>query len=178
MTRSTRRRLVPAVATVALVVVPVASAQADATATLTATATAGTLTVTGAGVATGDVSPGVWSSLSGATVMTVSDLRGSTAGWHVTAQYSAPVAGLALGGANIKVSTGNPTGDALSNLRTYSGVTLGSAATVLSTYGAGSTPLSGAGISTADASFQVLTPTTAQLGDVYGGTVTFTVISG
>lgn len=178
MARSTRR-LAAAVATVALVVVPVATAQADATAVLTATAVAGTLTVTGAGTATGNVTPGVWSSLSGATVMTVADLRGTTAGWHVTAQYSPPVSGLALGGANIKVTTSSPTGDALANLRTYSGVTLDSAATVLSTYGAtGSTPLSGAGISAADASFQVLTPSTAQLGDVYGGTVTFTVTSG
>lgn len=178
MNRTTRRRLAASVATAALVLVPVASAQADASSVLTATAVAGTLTVTGAGTATGNVTPGLWSALTGATLLTVADLRGTTAGWHVTAQYQAPTVGLALGGANIKVSTGNPTGDALSNLAVVSGVTLATPATVLSTYGTGTTALSGAGVSTADASFEVLTPSTAQLGDVYGGTVVFTVTSG
>ena len=180
MSRSTRRRLAAAVATAALVAVPAVSAQADATSVLTATPIAGTLTLTGAGTATGNVTPGVWSALSGVTLLTVADLRGTTAGWHVTAQYQAPAvnAGTALGGANIRVTTGNPAGDALSNVHTFSAVTLSTPATVLNSYGSGNTPLSGAGISTADASFEVKTPSTAQLGDVYAGTVVFTVTTG
>lgn len=180
MNRKVARRLSAVLAAGALLTVPATTAHADATAVLTGTAVAGTLTISGAGTATGNVTPGVWSALSGATVLTVADLRGTTAGWHVTAQYQAPAvnAGIALGGANIRVSTGNPAGDALSNVRTFSGVTLASPATVLNSYGSGSTPLSGAGISTADASFEVKTPSTAQLGDVYAGTVVFTVTTG
>lgn len=175
---SSQRRLAIVAALLGVAALPISSAHADATAALTATAIGGTLTVAGAGTATGNVTPGVWTSLTGATLMTVADLRGSTAGWHVTAQYQAPVAGIALGGANIRVTTGNAAGDALSNVHTFSGVTLGSAATVLNSYGAGATPLSGAGISTADASFEVKAPSTAQTGEVYAGTVVFTVTTG
>jgi len=178
MTRSTRRLAAVAMAAAAIAV-PAATAHADGTAVLTATTIAGTLSVTGAGTATGNATPGGWSALTGATALVVSDLRGSTAGWHVTAQFSAPVAPtVSLGGANVQVSTGNAAGDAVNNVKPYSAVTLGSPATVLSSYGTGSTPLNGAGISTADASYSVQLPTTAALGTVYGGTITFTVSTG
>ncbi|MDQ1688257.1 MAG: hypothetical protein QOK42_1232 [Frankiaceae bacterium] len=179
MTRSTRRIVAAALVAGAVATVPAANAYADATAVLTATTIGGTLTLAGAGAAvSGNATPGGWSALTGATVLTVADLRGSSAGWHVTAQFSAPAAGLSLGGANVRVTSSNPAGDALSNIKTYSQVTLGSPATVLSSYGSGSTPLSGAGISTASAGYDVQLPTTAQLGDVYGGSVVFTVSTG
>jgi hypothetical protein len=178
MTRSTRRLAAAAMAAAAIAV-PAATAHADGTAVLTATTVAGTLSVTGVGTATGNATPGGWSSLTGATALVVSDLRASTAGWHVTAQFSAPVAPtVSLGGANVRVTTGNAAGDALNNVTTFSNVTLGSPATVLNTYGGGGSALNGAGITTADASYAVQLPTTATLGTVYGGTITYTVSTG
>jgi hypothetical protein len=49
---------------------------------------------------------------------------------------------------------------------------------VLNTYGGGGSALNGAGITTADASYAVQLPTTATLGTVYGGTITYTVSTG
>lgn len=176
MTPTRRRISAAALAAAAAVAIPASTAHADAV--LTATAIAGTLSVTGVGAATGNATPGAWSALTGATTITVSDLRGSTAGWHVTAAFQAPGVGTSLGGDNVRVTTGNPLGDALANIKTYSNVTLGSAATVLSSYGSGSTPLNGAGVSTATANYDVLLPTTAQVGGVYSGTVVYTISTG
>ena len=176
MTPNRRRLGAAALAAAAAVAIPASQAHADAV--LTATAIAGTLSVTGLGAATGNATPGQWSALTGATTITVSDLRGSTAGWHVTAAYQAPGVGNSLGGDNVRVTTASPAGDALANLKTYSAVTLSSPATVLSSYGSGSTPLSGAGISTALASYDVQLPSTAQVGAVYTGTVVYTISTG
>jgi hypothetical protein len=183
MFRSTRSRLVTVgVAGVVVACTPLAASASSGTGSVTttvaATATAGALTLAGTGVAVGvSQAPGTFGTTLGATVLTVSDLTGTTNGWAVTATYSDPVAGSALGGANIQVTSSNVVPDALGGvvankvtLVTDQG--LGSPVTVLTT-GLNS----GAGVTAATTSLKVRVPQTAQTGEIFGGTVTYTVAS-
>ena len=101
--------VVPALAA-ALGLVSAGTANAvDVVTTVTGTTVAGgTLALAGAG---GSVAlsgtPGSLTDAIGATVLTVSDLRGTNAGWAVTATYSDPDVGLPLGGQNVLVSGAN-----------------------------------------------------------------------
>lgn len=173
-----------AAATTVLVLGPLGAGAADAvTTTVTATTVAGTLTLAGTGLALSvNAAPGVWSTPTGTTALTVTDSTGTTAGWHVTAQYGSPVltAGQTeLGAGNMRVTTSSPTGDALANMNTFTRVVVGTTpATVLNTYGAGATALTGAGVSSATASVDIKVPTTAAVGAVYTGNVVYTVVSG
>src|SRR5581483_7144782 len=119
MFRSTRIRLVASGVTgVTLAFTPLAafagSGSGNVTTTVTATATSGALTVAGTGVAVAvSTAPGSFSNSIGATVLSVSDLTGTTNGWAVTATYSDPPVGTGLGAANVKVSTANVVPDQL-----------------------------------------------------------------
>lgn len=183
MFRTTRARLVVAgVSGVALACTPLAafagSGTGTVTTTVTATATTGALTIGGAGVAVSvSTAPGSFSNSIGATLLSVSDLTGTTNGWAVTATYSDPVAGTGLGAANVEVSTANVVPDTLggvlaSNVTTVTDQVLSTPVTVLTT---GSN--SGAGVTAATATVKVRVPQTAQTGNVYGGVVTYTVAS-
>jgi hypothetical protein len=141
---------------------------------LVATVVPGVLTLAGVGASVALApTPGVWSASTGATVLTVSDTTGTTNGWAVTATYSDPLTGTALGAANVAVSaagvTGTVPGSALS-LATDQPLT--SPVTVASTGAA-----TGAGVTAMTASYKVKVPATAVVGNVFGGTVTYTVAS-
>jgi len=183
MFRSTRFRLVAAgVSGLAVVCTPLAafagSGTGTVTTTVTATATTGALTIGGTGVAVSvSTAPGTFSNSIGATVLSISDLTGTTNGWAVTATYSDPVTGTGLGAANVEVSTSNVVPDVLggvlaTNVTTVTDQVLSTPVTVLST---GSN--SGAGVTAATATVKVRVPQTAQTGNVYGGVVTYTVAS-
>jgi hypothetical protein len=156
--------------------------QADVVVPVVTTVLPGLLTMTGAGVAVSvAAAPGEVSQSVGATVLTVSDLRGTTAGWAVTATYSDPTPAAlaaspvnkALGGANVLVSSANPTGAlAGGSLSLVSDQPLTSPVTVAST-GAST----GAGVTALTTSFKTRVPATAQTVDVFLGTVTYTVAS-
>ena len=183
MSRSTRIRLVATGVTgVALACTPLAAfagaGSGNVTTTVTATATTGALTIAGTGVAVSvSTAPGSFSNSIGATVLSMSDLTGTTNGWAVTATYSDPAVGTGLGAANVKVSTANVVPDVLggvlaSNVTTVTDQVLTSPVTVLTT-GANS----GAGVTAATATVKVRVPQTAQTGEVFGGVVTYTVAS-
>jgi hypothetical protein len=115
----------------------------------------------------------VWSATTGATVLTVSDTTGTTNGWAVTATYTDPALGTPLGASNVAVSaagvTGSVPGSALSLALDQP---LTSPVTVASTGLA-----TGAGVTAMTASYKVKVPATAVVGNVFGGTVTYTVAS-
>lgn len=143
--------------------------------TLVATTATGLLTIAGTGVqVNASPTPGKLSSAVGATAITVSDLTGGTAGWSVTATYADPADTTVtkpLGGANVFVSASNVTGDLTGlNLSPASDKPLSAPVTVASTGAA-----AGTGITAFTASYKVMVPATARTGDVYGGTVTYTV---
>ncbi|HVE99062.1 MAG TPA: hypothetical protein VNA12_07770 [Mycobacteriales bacterium] len=148
--------------------------------TLTATVTTGGLTLAGAGANVSlNAVPGSFTDATGATVLTMTDTTGSANGWTVTAAYSAPSAGNDLGGANVKVSSFNAVPDtALTPLLGTGGLNpvtdqaLTSPVAVLTTGAA-----TGLGVSTAQVKYKVKVPITAQVGQVYGGTVTYTIAS-
>lgn len=184
-----RRQAAAAAATLATVCALAVPTTANAAATpgtgsvtdtLVATVLAGGLTIAGAGAnVAANAVPGVFTSTVGTTVLTVTDTTGSGNGWTVTATYAAPTAGNDLGGANVKVTTSNVVPDtALTPLLGTGGLNpvadqlLTSPVAVLTTGTA-----TGLGISTAQVGYKVKVPVTATAGDVYGGTVTYTVAS-
>src|SRR4051812_36734054 len=148
------------------------------TTVVTATTVPGALTITGAGVNVGvSQAPGTWGAATGLNALLVADTTGTTNGWAVTATYSDPAVGTGLGGGNVSVSSANVVPNALggvlaSNVSTVTDVPLTAPVTVLTT-GASS----GAGITGADTSLKVRVPQTAQVGNVFGGIVTYTVAS-
>lgn len=171
-----------ALLTAALALIPAGASAASAadgtgavTDTLVATTAEGLLTIAGTGVqVNASPTPGRLSSSVGATAITVSDLTGGTAGWSVTATYSDPADTTAtrpLGGANVFVSATSVTGDLAGvNLSPANDKPLSSPVTVASTGAA-----AGAGVTAFTASYKVMVPPTAKSGEVYGGTVTYTV---
>jgi hypothetical protein len=183
MFRSTRTRLVAAgVSGVALACTPLAAFAGSGTGTVTttvaATATSGALTVAGAGAAVAvSQAPGTFGTTLGATVLTVSDLTGTTNGWEVTATYSDPVTGTGLGGANVEVTSSNVVPDALGGVLANK-VTLVTDQPLTTPVTVLTTGLnSGAGVTAATTALKVRVPQTAQTGQVFGGTVTYTVAS-
>jgi hypothetical protein len=183
MFSSTRSRLVAAGAVgIAVAVTPMAAfagaGTGSVTTVVTATTVPGALTIAGAGVNIGvSQAPGSWGAATGLNTLTVADTTGTTNGWAVTATYSDPVAGTGLGGANVAVTSANVLPSALggvlaSNVSTVSDVPLTTPVTVLTTGAA-----SGAGVTAADTTLKVRLPQTAQVGDVFGGVVTYTVAS-
>jgi hypothetical protein len=142
--------------------------------TLVATVVSGPLTLAGAGVNVALApTPGAWSTSAGATVLTVTDATGTTNGWAVTATYTDPVAGTPLGADNVKVTANNVSGAILGTaLNLATDVPLTSPVTIASTGLA-----AGTGVTLMTASYKVKVPATAAVGDVFGGTVTYTVAS-
>jgi hypothetical protein len=142
--------------------------------TLVATVVGGPLTIAGVGANVALApTPGTWTTSAGATVLTVSDLTGTTNGWAVTATYSDPATGTPLGASNVKVTANNVTGAILG-----SALSLASDAPLTSPVTVASTGLAaGTGVTAMTASYKVFVPVTAAVGDVYGGTVTYTVAS-
>ena len=148
--------------------------------TLTTTVLPGGLTLAGAGANVAlSTTPGSFSPAAGATLLTMTDTTGTTNGWTVTATYSAPALGAALGGSNVKVSTGLTAPDPIiaptlgaAGLSPANEADLSSPVAVAST---GSK--AGTGVSTAVMSYQVRVPAAAQVGEVYGATVTYTIAS-
>lgn len=143
--------------------------------TLTGTVTAGLLTIAGTGVNVAATSkPGEFGSAVGATVVTVTDLTGGTAGWSVTATYAAPADTTVtkdLGGANVLVSATGVTSD-LGGLDLKPAVDQPlSAPVTVATTGAAA----GTGVTAFTAKYKVKLPATAKLTETYGGTVTYTV---
>ncbi|MCU1673153.1 MAG: hypothetical protein JWN77_1266 [Frankiales bacterium] len=166
--------------TVALVLASAGAASAaggtgTVTDTLLATVAAGPLTLAGVGASVAlSPTPGAWTASTGATALTVSDLTGTTNGWAVTATYTAPAAGItALGADNVKVSvtdvTGALTGAAVSPV---TDAPLTTPVTVASTGLA-----AGTGVTVLTSAYKVRVPASATVGQVYGGTVTYTVAS-
>jgi hypothetical protein len=142
---------------------------------LVATTAEGLLTIAGTGVqVNASPTPGTLSSAVGATVVTVSDLTGGTAGWSVTATYADPADTTLtkpLGGGNVYVSALNVTGDLADlDLKPAKDQPLSSPVKVASTGEA-----AGTGVTAFTASYRVMVPATAKTGEVYGGTVTYTV---
>lgn len=143
--------------------------------TLVATVIGGPLTIAGTGVQVAlQPTPGAWSPTAGATVLTVSDLTGTSNGWAVTATYTDPAAGTtALGASNVEVTAGSVTGAITGTALTLAvDSPLTAPVTVASTGSA-----TGAGVTAMTASYKVKVPATAAVGSVYGGTVTYTVAS-
>jgi hypothetical protein len=138
----------------------------------------GSLTLSGTGASVSvSQTPGHFGASLGATVLTIADLTGTTNGWAVTATYSPPAAGTALGGANVEVSssgvTPNPLGGvSAANVTTVTDQPLSGPVTVLTT-----TTNSGAGTTTATVSVKVRVPQTAVAGTSYGATISYTVAS-
>jgi hypothetical protein len=154
------------------------SGTGSVTTVVSATTIPGALTIAGAGVNVGvSQAPGTWGSATGLNTLTVADTTGTTNGWAVTATYSDPAVGTGLGGNNVEVSSANVLPSALggvasANVSTVTDVPLSTPVTVLTT-GLNS----GAGVTAADTSLKVRVPQTAQVGDVFGGVVTYTVAS-
>jgi hypothetical protein len=144
-------------------------------ATAPAASAVGALTLSGTGLSVSlNDPPGVWSGSIGATTLTMSDTTLTTNGWAVTATYGAPALPTKpLGGANVAVTTGTVSGAVpAASVSTVTDAPLTSPVTVLST-GANS----GAGVTTAVASLKVRIPQTAQNGEIYGCSVTYTIAS-
>ena len=170
------------VAALAATVAGGTAASAQVAVPVVTTVLPGLLTLAGAGAAVSvAAAPGDISESVGATVLTVSDLRGSTAGWAVTATYSNPTPAAlaaspvnkALGASNVLVSSSSPTGALGSaNLSLVTDQALTIPVTVATTGLAG-----GAGVTALTTSFKTRVPETAQTVDVYLGTVTYTVAS-
>ena len=182
---STRTRFLAAGAVgIATAVVPMTAfagspGTGSVTTVVAATTLPGALTLAGTGVSiTPSQAPGAFGSSVGATVLTVTDLTGTSNGWAVTATYSDPSAALQsagqkpLGGANIEVSSTGVSGDAQAVVQTIGDTPLTTPVTVLTT-----ATSSGTGVTAGTASLKVKIPSTAQVGEVYGGNVTYTVAS-
>ncbi len=150
-----------------------------------ATAIAGPLSIAGAGLTVGTSltqAPGAFGSAITGGVLAVSDLRASTAGWYVTAAYSAPpvalVGATSLGGANVQLTTSNVVPDAVqggvlaSNVSLVTDQSLGTPVTVATTgLNAGS------GLTSISTAYKVRIPANVSTLGVYAGTVTYTVSS-
>jgi hypothetical protein len=169
-----RRTAVVAAAVASTLAVP-ALAHAQVVDSLVATTVPGLLTMAGVGANVAlSPTPGTWTSSVGATAITVSDLTASDNGWRVTATYSDPVAGSALGAANVRVSSAYTSGPITGgSLNLVTDETLESPV-VVAKPDAGS----GSGVTVLTTSYEVRVPETAQAGDVYGGTVTYTLTAG
>jgi hypothetical protein len=183
MFRTTRSRFLAAgAAGLAVAAVPMTAfagtGTGSVTTVVTATTVPGALTIAGAGVNVGvSQAPGTWGAATGLNSLTVADTTGTTNGWAVTATYSDPAAGTGLGGGNVSVTSANVVPSTLggvlaANVSTVTDVPLSTPVTVLTT-GANS----GAGVTVADTTLKVRVPQTAQVGDVFGGVVTYTVAS-
>jgi hypothetical protein len=183
MFRTTRSRFLAAGAVgIAVAAAPMTAfagaGTGSVTTVVTATTVPGALTIAGAGVNVGvSQAPGTWGAATGLNTLTVADTTGTTNGWAVTATYSDPAVGTGLGGANVAVTSANVLPSALggvatANVSTVSDVPLSTPVTVLTT-GLNS----GAGVTAADTTLKVRVPQTAQVGDVFGGVVTYTVAS-
>jgi hypothetical protein len=183
MFRTNRSRfLVAGAVGVAAAMVPMTAFAGAGTGSVTtvvsATTAPGALTIAGAGVNVGvSQAPGTFGAATGLNTLAITDTTGTTNGWAVTATYSDPAAGTGLGGSNVEVTSGNVIPNALggvvaTNVSTVTDVPLSTPVTVLTT-GLNS----GAGLTAADTSLKVRVPQTAQVGDVFGGTVTYTVAS-
>lgn len=174
------RRTALAVTALALVISGAGAASAangtgSVSDTLVATVVGGPLTIAGVGANVALApTPGAWTNSVGATVLTVTDLTGSTNGWAVTATYADPAAGVTpLGASNVKVTANNVTGAiAGTALSLAADAPLTTPVTIASTGSAG-----GIGVTAMTASYKVMVPATATAGTVYGGTVTYTVAS-
>lgn len=142
--------------------------------TIVGTVVPGLLTIAGTGVQVNvNGTPGALTSTVGATVLTVSDLTGGTAGWAVTATYGAPLAGEAIPAADVLVSASDVSGDLLgTELSLATDAALTSPVTIASTGLA-----AGTGVTLMTASYKVRLPVTAAVGDVFGARVTYTVAS-
>jgi hypothetical protein len=150
-----------------------------ATVVTATTVSGGVLTLAGAGASvSANATPGAWSTSIGATLLTVADLTGTTNGWAVTATYSDPVAGTPLGGANVMVSSTGVVpsvvqgGVSPANVALVTDQALTGPVTVATTGAA-----SGSGVTAFTVSTKVHIPATAQIGNAFGGTVTYTVAS-
>jgi len=180
--RSTRSRFLTAgAAGIAAAVVPMTAfagspGTGSVTTVVAATTLPGALTLTGVGANVApSQTPGAFGSSIGATALTVADLTGTNNGWAVTATYSdtsLPVGQLPLGAGNVQVSSTGVSGDAAAVVQTVTDAPLTTPVTVLTTATSG-----GLGVTVGTASLKVRVPTTAKVGDVYGGTVTYTVAS-
>lgn len=168
-----RTTVLALVAALPLGVPAVASAQVVDN--LVATTAPGLLTMAGVGASVAlSPTPGQWTPSTGATAVTVSDLTGSDTGWRLTASYTAPAAGNALGGSNVQVSSAYTSGPITGgSLNLVADAPL-STPVVVAKPASGS----GSGVTALTTSYKVRVPETAQVGEVYGGTVTYTIQSG
>jgi hypothetical protein len=152
-----------------------AAADGSVTDTIVGTITPGLLTIAGTGVNVAASSkPGEFGSAVGATLLTVTDLTGGTAGWSVTAQYAAPADTTVvkdLGGANMLVSATGLTTDLTGlDLKAATDQPLSAPVTMATTGEA-----AGTGVTAFTAQYKVKLPATAKATETYGGSVTYTV---
>lgn len=182
----TRSLLVPAVVALALATtgLTAGAASADVVGTVTNTVVpGGALTVTGTAVSAGATgTPGAFGAAPTVSALSVSDLTGTSNGWRVVATYSAPATNALLGGAtvqdvggaNVEVSTSYVSGAvATGDITRVTDQPLTSPLTVAST-NAGK---AGSGVTALTAAYKVRLPETSKIGEVFGGTVTYTVLS-
>lgn len=169
-----RTPVVFAAAALALAVTGGTTAHADVTDTTVVTTVSGLLTLTGTGASLSvDAQPGAFSPAVGGAALTVSDLRGTSAGWTVTATYTAPTVGTPLGGGNMKVSATSLTTEITGvDLKPAADQPLSSPVTMATTGLDG-----GLGITEFVASYKIQAPSTAAVGEAFGATVTYTLAS-
>jgi hypothetical protein len=174
------RRTTAVAAALALTVAGVAGGSAahaadgvgSVTDTIVGTTVAGLLTIAGTGVQVGvSGAPGQLTSTVGATALTVSDLTGGDAGWAVTATYGAPTAGSAIPAADVLVSASDVTGDIAGTALSLAVDAPLTSPVTLATTGTAA----GTGVTVLTAGYKVRLPATAQVGEVYGAKVTYTV---
>ncbi|HWH29635.1 MAG TPA: hypothetical protein VNU26_11845 [Mycobacteriales bacterium] len=170
----------------ALAAAPAATAATSATDTVLTTATVGSLDITGGVLPTASVNTVIGSTtevVGGA--MTVSDTRGTTGGWDVTARYVNPVGSVTLAGVvtpvvsvgddNVKVKTAETLSTVLTGTRSYTAGSFVQVDDQTSVNVAGASAASGGGTTTFSTAYQVTVPTNATLGTVYGAAVEYTV---
>ena len=177
----------PVLALTAALLVASAGAATAADDTVLSTSTAGSLSITGGVVPSASLSTAIGATTETVgSLMTVSDLRGQSLGWNVTAKYVAPPTTVTLDGVastvtalpasavRVRVPAASAATTTTSGALTYNGTFQTIDATTAVTVASASAATSG-GTTTFTPTYSVTIPTNAKLGTLYGATISYTV---